>query len=217
MVNTTNPFGFRQFGQREGTAPTAGFDTLVIASSDTNLYFTGDTVSMSSGGGSGQGGITVISSIIGVAALANSVAGVFLGCKFFNPSVGTTVWRSFFPGNLGTSSSPCEAYVCTNTEQLYTVQGTSGAVLGTSNIGMGIFPSLTGSSLGNQTTGISIQTAMSSQVTALASNAVYRIVNVYSNTAPPGINGTSTGAEGFQILVVQPNNWTRKQTLLPSS
>lgn len=216
MANTNNPFGFRQFGQREGTSPTAGFERFTIASSDTNLYFTGDVVGLSSGGGAGVGTITVISSISGVAALANSVLGVFLGCKFFNPATGRVTPSSFFPGNVG-SSSPCDAYVCTNMEQLYIAQGTSGAVLGTSNIGYGVFPSLTGSSLGNQATGISAQTIVSSQVTGLSSNGVFKIVDVYSNTAPPGVNGTSTGAEGFQIMILQPNSFSRRSAALLSS
>src|SRR3972149_10719554 len=48
MANTFAPFGFRQFGQREGTAPTAGMDRLLLLSSDTNSYYTGDTVVISS-------------------------------------------------------------------------------------------------------------------------------------------------------------------------
>jgi hypothetical protein len=36
------------------------------------------------------------------------------------------------------------------------------------------------------------------------------IVDLYSNTAPPGVNGTSTGAEGLQIAVLQPLNFVRR-------
>ncbi len=217
VANVASPFGFRQFGQREGTAPTAGFERLFIASSDTNLYFTGDVVSQSSALGGGPGFINTISSQTGVAMLANSAVGVFLGCEFFSPQVGRTVWSSFFPGNLGTSSAPCNAYVCTNMEQLYIAQGTSGAVLGTSNIGYGVFPSLTGSSLGNQTTGQSIQSIVSSQVTGLSSNGLFKIIDVYANYAPPGVNGTSSGSEGLQIMVLQPNAFLRRSATLLSS
>ncbi len=213
MANVAAPFGFRQFGQREGTAPTAGFDRLIINASDTNLYFTGDVVAQSS---VAVGAITVVSSALGITATSATV-GVFLGCEFFSPQVARTVWSPFFPGNLGTSSAPCNAYVCTNMEQLYIAQGTSGAVLGTSNIGFGVFPSLTGSSLGNQTTGQSIQTIVSSQVTGLSSNGVFKIVDVYANYAPPGVNGTSSGAEGFQIMVLQPNAFLRRSATLLSS
>jgi hypothetical protein len=217
MVNTASPFGFRQFGQREGTAPTAGFERLLIASSDTNLYFTGDVVCQSSGTSSPLGTITVISSATGLVALSNSVAGVFLGCEYYSPTVARQVWSNYFPGNLGTSATFANAYVCTNPEQLYIAQASSGAVMGTTCIGLGCFPSLTGSSLGNTTTGQSVQSITSSQVTSLSSNAVFRIVDIYQNYAPPGVNGTSSGAEALQIMVVQPNNWTRRQTVLQAS
>lgn len=217
VANVAAPFGFRQFGQREGTAPTAGFERLWIASSDTFTYFTGDVVAMSSGTGSPAGTITLLSTL-GSVALSNSVVGVFLGCKYYNSNVGRTVWSAYFPGNLLSSgSTSVEAYVCTNTEQLYIAQGTSGGVLQSSHIGLGIPPSLNNSSAGNTTTGQSVMTVLSSAVTALASNAVFRIIDLYANVAPPGVNGTSSGAEGLQIVVVQPNNWTRKQTVLPSS
>jgi hypothetical protein len=206
MANVAAPFGFRQFGQREGTAPTAGFDRLTINASDTNLYFTGDVVAQSS---VAVGAITVVSSALGITATSATV-GVFLGCEFFSPTVARTVWSPFFPGNLGTSSAPCNAYVCTNPEQLYIAQGTSGAVLGTSCIGYSIAPSLTGSSLGNQTTGQSIQTLLSTAVTGLSSNSFFKVVDVYQNYAPPGVNGTSSGAEGLQIMVVQLNNCIRR-------
>ena len=47
MANTSQPFGFRQFGRREGGAPTAGQERCFILSSDPSPYFTGDTVALS--------------------------------------------------------------------------------------------------------------------------------------------------------------------------
>ncbi len=206
MANTNAPFGFRQFGQREGTAPTAGLERYWILSSDPSPYFTGDVVDQSSktlangyiNNGGSSGNITYVG------------LGVFLGCKYYSPSVGRTVWNSYFPGNVS-SSSPVEAYVCTNTEQLYLVQGTTGAVLQQSDIGHGISFTITGASLGNTATGQSVMQVNSSLTTALTSNAPFRIVDLYSNYAPPGVNGTSTGAEGWQIVVVQPNNFQRNR------
>ncbi len=206
VTNTNAPFGFRQFGQREGTAPTAGFERFSLLSSDPSPYFTGDIVDMSSksllAGNINQSGSSGSIQIISL--------GVFLGCKYYSPQVGRTVWNSYFPGNVS-SSSPVEAYVCTNPEQLYIVQGSTGAIPGSSNIGAGIPSNTAGSSLGNTATGQSVGTVNSSLITALTSAANFRIVDVYSNYAPPGVNGTSTGAEGFQILVVQPNNFQRNR------
>ena len=200
-TNTNNPFGFRQFGQREGSAPTAGFERKVISSANTTPIFTGDAVIRSTTtpyiltGGSTTG-------------ITTSIEGVFLGCKYYNTNVGRTVWNSYWPGSG--AQGDIEAYVCTNPEQQYLAQGSSGGVLGTSNIGMGIPMSISGSSLGNTLTGQSVMTVTSSLVTGLSSNAQWEIVDVYSNVAPPGVNGTSTGSEGFQIVVVQQLNAFRK-------
>lgn len=205
MANTASPFGFRQFGQREGTAPTAGIERLLITSSDTNLYFTGDAVAISSYS-LVAGTISPVSSLVTVGLVAP--VGVFLGCEYYNANVGRTVWNSYWPGNQG-SSAFYNAYVCTNTQQLYIAQATSGAVMGTSCIGFNVSGSVTGSSLGNQTTGQSVQTLLSTTVTGLSSTGGWRIVDTYTNYAPPGVNGTSTGTEGLQIMVVQPNNFSR--------
>lgn len=198
MANTNAPFGFRQFGRAEGGAPTAGFDRLFINSSDTNLYFTGDIVNRSSANNSF---ITNPSSVTGTIN-EYAMAGVFLGCEYYSAAVGRVVWNSYFPGSVG-SSSPCNAYVCTDRDQRYIVQGTSGAVLTSTSIGMGYTATVTVSSLGNQATGQSVMTLASSFPTGLSSNAVIRVVDLYSNYAPPGVNGTSTGAEGYQVAVVQ--------------
>lgn len=198
MVNTNAPFGFRPFQHREGSAPTMGMERFFINSSDTNLYFTGDIVNASSANGS------FITNPSSGAGIVNNYAmlGVFQGCEYYNPSVGRTVWNSFFPASVG-SSSPCNAYVITDPDMLYIVQGTSGGVLTSTSIGMGYTASPSVSSLGNQTNGQSVMTLASSFPTGLSSNAVIRVVDLYSNYAPPGVNGTSTGSEGYQIAVVQ--------------
>ena len=207
MANTNNPFGFRQFGMREGSAPTAGFDRKFISSGYTLPVFTGDAVVRSTtppylvSGGSSTAGVSVGSTI----ALNE---GIFMGCKYYNSNVGRTVFNSYWPGSGALGD--VEAYVCTNPEEVYLVQGTSGAVLGTSNIGMGVPQSVTGSSLGNTLSGVSVMTVTSSLVTGLSSNAQWQIVDIYSNVAPPGVNGTSTGSEGFQIVVVQPQQGIRR-------
>lgn len=204
MANTSAPYGFRQFGMREGSAPTAGFDRKFISSGYTNPIFTGDAVVRSttppylvSGGSSqGTGGVT-----LGTTIAINE--GIFLGCEYYNTNVSRVTWNSFWPGSGATGD--VTAYVCTNPEELYTVQGTTGAVLGSSNIGMLIPQVTTGSTLGSQLSGQSVMTVASSLVTGLSSQGQWAIVDIYSNYAPPGVNGTSTGSEGLQIVVVQPN------------
>lgn len=206
MANTFNPFGFRQFGQREGSAPTAGMERLLFASSDTNLYFTGDLVAISSYS-TLVGGISQVSSLNN-ALTVTPIAGVFLGCEYYSPSVARTVWSPYFPGNVG-SSSPCNAYVCTNPEQLYIAQGSTAVVYGTSCIGLGVTYTTSQSSLGNTLSGISAM-YLNTTVSGLSSLSAFKVVDVYANYAPPGTNGTSSGSEGAQILVLQPNQFMRR-------
>lgn len=205
MANTYSPFGFRQFRRLDGGAPTMGLERLFLASSDPNLYFTGDVVSLSSGTiGTNPNTISLWSGSSGYIPV-----GVFAGVKYYSPTVGRVVWSSFFPGNVG-SSSPCEAYVQTDTDMLYIAQAsTTGGVVGSSMIGWGISIASSGQASGNQTTGVS-NIALASSVTSLQSaTSPFKVYDVYSNWAPPGVNGTSTGSEGGAILVVMPNNWFR--------
>jgi hypothetical protein len=205
LANTYTPFGFRQFRHMEGTAPTGGFERLFLASSDTNLYFTGDVVNLSSATtGTNPNTISLWSGSSGYIPV-----GVFMGCKYYSPSIGRTVWASFFPGSVG-SSSPCDAYVCTDTEMLYIAQAsTTSGVVGSSLIGFGISIASSGQASGNQTTGISNIGLASSATTLQSATSPFKVFDVYSNWAPPGVNGTSTGSEGGAILVVMPNNWWR--------
>src|ERR1700674_2035009 len=136
MANAFSPFGFRPFGQLEGSAPTAGMSRYWIASSDTNSYYTGDLVSVSSAQAFGTNPNT-ISAYLGSSGYV--AAGVFVGCKYYSGSVGRTVWNSYFPASVG-SSSPCEAYVIDNPQQLFIAQvsTTTATLIGASNVGWGI-------------------------------------------------------------------------------
>ncbi len=205
MANTSAPFGFRQFGRREGGAPTAGLETRIISSATTYPIFTGDVVCNST---NPQGTITTIGA---TGAVTTAMTGVFLGCEYYNSNVGRVTWSSYWPGSGATGD--VKAYICTDPDQLYIAQGSTGAVLGTSMIGFGIPCSIVLSSLGNTATGQSVMFLNSSNYTAYSSNAQFTLVDVYSNYAPPGVNGTSTGAEGWQIAVVQPLNTYRRATL----
>lgn len=209
MANTFSPFGFRSFGRMEGGAPTAGFTRVLILSSDTNQYFTGDTVAYSSEA-LVQGYISLPSS----GTISPPTLGVFMGCEFYNTATGQIRFSPYFPGSVG-SSSPCNAYVCTDPDQLYIVQSSTTANIGATSIGynVGIASSLQGT--GNTLTGIS-GLALNSSTVAANSSLPFRIVDVYANHAPPGVNGTDTSAAG-QILVVAPNNFARKNLTAPST
>jgi hypothetical protein len=203
MANTFSPFGFRAFGRREGGAPTAGMDRRYILSSDTNTYFTGDVVSISSASVV-AGYLTLPSS---GSVLGSPLEGIFMGCEYYSASAGKVVWNSYFPGSVG-SSAPVNAYVVTDPEQLFLVQGTTTAVLGTSCIGLNVGIASSLQTTGNTATGIS-GLALNSSTVAAANTLPFRIVDTTSNYAPPGVNGTD-GTVGGAIVVVQMNNSARR-------
>ena len=205
MANTFAPFGFRPFGDQEGASPTMGMTRYALASSDTNVYFTGDVVAISTGSGSPAGYVTLPSTGTN---LANPILGVFVGCEYYSPTVGRVIWAANFPGSVG-SSNVGNAYVITDPNQLFTVQGTTTAVLGTSNIGqaVGIASSLQAS--GNATTGISNLALNSSTVNSSGISLPFRIIDSSCNFAPPGTNGTD-GTSAGAVMIVGFNNQGRR-------
>lgn len=201
LANTYSAFGFRSFGRLDGGSPTAGLTKLNLLSSDTNAYFTGDPVAISSAS-LVAGYITLPSS-----GTLTQVSGIFMGCEYYNTTVARQVWSPYFPASVG-SSSPCYAYVITDPEQLFTVQCTTTAVVGTSAIGLNVGWASSLQASGNTTTGISAVALNSSTVSA-NSSLPFRIVDSTSNFAPPGTNGAD-GTTAGAIMVVAPNNWARR-------
>lgn len=214
MANTQAGFGFRPFGHRDGSAPTMGMERMFIASSDVNSYFTGDAVYLSSAATYGTNPNTISLSSQGSVYIP---CGIFVGCEYYSATVGRTVWNNYFPGSVG-SSSPCNAYVITDPEMTFIAQcSTTSGVCGSSLIGwgIGIASSLQGS--GNINSGQSDEFLASSAVSVVSASLPFRVVDVYSNFAPPGVNGTSTTAEGGAILIVAPNNWLRRGLTMAST
>jgi len=199
MANISAPFGFRQFRRFDGGAPTAGFDTLIIASSDANVIGTGDVVATSATGPY----VTVLSSGL------SQVRGVFMGCEFYSPTVGRKIWSPFFPGSVATTSGTNDAqtWVCTDPEMLYTVQCSTNATVLSSQIGLNFGVSSGTFGAANTTTGVSGMTLASTSF-ATTNPLPWRLMDFYSNSAPPGVNGTDNTSAG-NIVIVAPNNFDR--------
>jgi len=201
MVNTNAPFGFRSFGHQDGSAPTMGLERKFILSSDTNLYFTGDVVSNSS---ASPGYLSVYNG----SSLAAIPCGVFAGCEYYSATVQRMVFSPYFPASVG-SSNPVTAWVISDPQMQFIVQASS-AGLGSSTVGYNVNVLTSQSSLGNTLNGQSAMVITSSQISA-SSSLPFRIVDVYSNFAPPGVNGVDNSS-AYNIMVVVPNNWARINT-----
>jgi hypothetical protein len=231
MANIIAPFGFREFRRLDGGAPTAGFDTLVIASSDTNFYFTGDPV-VTAGAGSGGGNYITTPSTF----QSFLCRGIFKGCEYYSATVGRKVWSPFFANANYTSSGTNDvlAWVITDPEMLFIVQTSTalGSAITSSYIGSGFgISSQAGylSSQGNTTTGISVVALGSTGGSAVTnSSATFRLWDLWSNWVGttgnfnyslPGtnavVNGTDNTSAG-NIVIVAPNNWDRKNNAPPA-
>ncbi len=202
MANTNAPYGFRSFGHRDGSAPTMGLERLFILSSDATSYYAGDPVAQSS---AAPGYLK----LYGGSSLGSICYGIFVGCEYFAPSVNRMTWdNKYITGSGATSSNPVIAYVISDPEMQFLVQASS-AGLGSSNVGSNA--NVVGASVGagNALTGISAATIDSAVGTVSGSSYPFRIVDVYSNFAPPGVNGTDNSS-AYNVFVVAPNNWARK-------
>ncbi len=199
MANTTAPFGFRQLRRFDGGAPTAGFDRLFIASSDTSLIFTGDPVVTSATG----------PYVTAASSGSSQVRGIFMGCEYYSAAFNQIRWSPYFPGSVATGGPDVQCWVCTDPEMLYIAQGsTAGGVIGSTTVGLNIGFTTGVSSQGSTLTGVS---AVSLNAATISSTQTlpWRIVDLYSNYAPPGVNGTDNTSAG-NIVVVAPNNFDRK-------
>ncbi len=199
MANTQAPFGFVQFGLMSQTAPNFGMEKFQMLSSGTTAVFTGDPVMLST---------TSASYIILSSSGESTILGIFQGCEYYQASLGRVTWNSYFPGSVG-SSSPVTAYVITDPNATWLAQTSTQSVIGATNIGMNIGWSSASQASGNTLSGRSAVLLNSTSLTANASEA-FRIVDIYQNYAPPGVNGTSTDAGC--MVIVKGNNWLRNIT-----
>lgn len=210
MANTFAPFGFRSFGDLDGSAPTMGLQRFYILSSDTNSYFTGDVVSVSSQ--------SLVAGYLTLPASGTTtgspIAGIFAGTEYYNNSLNKQIWASYFPASVG-SSSPCNGYVIVDPNQLFLVQCTTTAVVGASCIGLNVGFASSLQSAGNTTTGIS-NLALNSSTVSGNSSLPFRIVDTTSNYFPPGTNGAD-GTTAGAIVVVQFNNQMRRSLIAVST
>ena len=209
MVNQIAPFGVQDLTRREGASPQFGLSRAFISSSDPTPIFSGDLVQLlGSAPASGGFGPYITQASSGLLSGNSFYQGVFRGCEFLNLAVGRVVWSPFWPGaSVGGPSSQADpvAYFVADPDLQLIAQATSAAVIGSSNIGQNINVTAT-SSLGNTISGQSVIALTSSAITSSAAQPL-RLIDFYSNYAPPGgfVNGTDNTVSG-QIMVVGLNN-----------
>ena len=199
MANTFAPFGFRYFNYQAGS-PTVGLTKALLQSSNATALYKGDLVQDSTTAG---GYVTALTTGLG----AVPTRGVFDGCSYYDVGSNSVI-QGYFPGSLSTAVGDVTCYIVDDPNTWWIAQASTNAVVGSSIVGFNIGV-ITGST-GNTLTGQGRASIASSQTVIGATNALpFRIMDVYSNWAPPGTNGTDNTVAGA-ILVVQPNNWSNK-------
>lgn len=201
MANSSAPFGFPEDGPGlRGGSYTAFREQFNIHSSDANLYFTNDLVSLSSEGGSY---ITISNG----STSAQLPLGKFDGCEYLQN--GRMQFARHYPGSVGSDAANgvTRCWVVTDPNALFIGAGGSTTSFFTAaDVGMNATIVLAQSSLGNTVTG---QSAMIlSSATAASASFPWKIVDLWSNRAVPTV-GFGTESSAYNWVVLQPNGWTR--------
>lgn len=188
MPNTNSPFGFEHVGFAGGRPGTYGNTTRSIASTNTDVIFTGDPV------------YSLATGYIAKATPGTTpICGIFVGCRYYSPAAKTIVWSPYYPGSG--ASGDVECYIITDESALFKVQvggsTTTGVVF--ADIGANIQ-----FAYGTGNTGTGLSGAFVDQTTiATTSTLPFRIVDII--TSPAGVNGyDATGA--YNVVLVRVNN-----------
>ena len=191
MANTNAPNGFQYFGRLEGGAPTAGLTRQFVSSGDTSSLGYGDPVQYNT-----SGYVTAVAS-----SPTTQIAGIFYGCDYVSTALQKRVWLNYWGGSG--AAGDVTVRVCTDPDALFIAQSDNTAISSTT-IGLNInYVSGTPNSTTQFSTGAVGQSTISTTNTL-----PFRIIDMYSNYAPPGANGTAASA--YNRIIVAPNNWDRR-------
>ena len=193
MATTATPYGLKAVNHLGGTPYAGSTRLLPIASAyGTNIYY-GSIVSIVAAGtieivtvtGNGGGGAA--------ASFPAGTIGVFVGCTYTDPNLGTVVFRQNFP--TGTVATDIQAYIVDDPDVIFMAQA-DGAVT-QADLGQNTnFAAVQATDTGDTTTGNS-SSAVSSTTAATATIA-FRIVDFVDSP-------TSTVGDAFTDLLIKFN------------
>lgn len=190
MANTSAPFGFVHVGVVAGAAPNFMNSVRKIKSDNSTAIYFGDAV------------IPLTTGYIGQATASTvQMAGIFIGCKYYNTSLKRQVWSNYWPGSGNTGD--IEAWVIDDPNALFRVQA-GGTAITIADIGANVQLNV---GTGNANTGIS---GMYVESANTVNTLPFRVVGLVE--APPGANGTDSASAYNQVLVAF-NNSNFKQLL----
>lgn len=196
MANTQVQFGFQPFGSTAGKTPNFGLRRRTIAYNYGSTLFKGDPVVSNNAG-----------NIIRVSSQSAPMAGIFFGCKYYDPTAKITVWRPYWPAPSGLNSSQIvEAYIYDDPDDLFVVAELgSTAAISASNVMNNV--QWNAGAGGNTTSGISSYVIDDGNINT-TSTLPFKIMDLYSTTACPGVNGADDTTV-YNWAVVKMNNIDR--------
>lgn len=184
MANTTGYMGFKHIGFLPGYAPDYQLQSKIVGSGNATAIYRGDPVTFSSG--------LVIAADTNASA---SVDGIFDGCTYTDAS-GVTQWRPYCP-----AAQTATAYVLAAPGAMFLAQS-NGTAISRANINKNIgYVTGTGQTTGG---GFSLYQLDAAKIGTTATYP-FRLVNLYSDIAPSGVNGTDN-ASNYNMAVVAFNN-----------
>lgn len=188
--------GFQQYSGN-GSAPTYEQVAVAIGYNTTNIFY-GDPVIPVNDGTVAQ------ASTITSASSNTQIAGVFVGCKYLSAAFKRVVWSNYYPGGTDPQSGTIEGYIVNDPNAKFVAwSGSTGLTQAdvNNNVGFNI-------GTGNTANGIS-GAYINTQTVAAGTDASlpFRVVALLS--APPGVNGTASGA--YAQAIVAFNNVSTKQ------
>ena len=190
MATTASPYGLKAVNHIGGTPYAGSTRLLPIASGYATNIYNGSVVLID-----GTAGTVQIVTDLGnnADAFPAGVIGVFVGCTYTDPNLGTVVFRNNWP--TGTVASDAQAYIVDDPDVVFMAQA-DGAVT-QADLGQNTnFAAVQSTTTGDTTTGNS-NSAVSS-TTATTATIAFRIVDFVDSP-------TSTVGDAFTDLLIKFN------------
>jgi hypothetical protein len=189
MATTASPYGLKAVNHIGGTPYAGSTRLLPIASGYATNIYNGSVVAIVA-----AGTVEIVTDLGNNAdAFPAGVVGVFVGCTYTDPNLGTVVFRNNWP--TGTVADDAQAYIVDDPDVIFMAQA-DGAVT-QADLGQNTnFAAVQSTTTGDTTTGNS-NSAVSS-TTATTSTIAFRIVDFVDSP-------TSTVGDAFTDLLIKFN------------
>jgi hypothetical protein len=199
VANTQFQFGFQPYGSVAGNTPNFGLRRRTIAFNYATSLFRGDPVASNNAG-----------NIIAVSSQTAPIAGIFWGCEYTasGPLTALPVKSKYWPGSTASAfaNSTVTAFIIDDPDVLLLcAELGSTAAISAANIMDNV--QWNAGAGGNTATGISSYVIDDGNITTTVT-LPFKIVDLYSTYAPPGVNGADNTTV-FNWAVVKMNNTDR--------